>query len=48
MYIATDAFLGLVLLLSLVFPHIAEVVALGDGHDHGHGPPSFQDHPHQS
>jgi hypothetical protein len=22
-------------------PHIAEVVALGGGHDHGHGLPSF-------
>jgi len=35
------AALGLPFPLALVFPDVAEVVALGDGDHHGHGCPFF-------
>src|SRR5262249_29156419 len=38
--ITADRLLG-AFLVGLVFPHVAEVVALGDGHDHGHGSSSL-------
>jgi hypothetical protein len=37
--ITADRLLG-TLLVGLVFPRVAEVIALGDGDDHGHGLPS--------